>query len=231
MPAGAARLPAPYGHSLRGRAGCSRYLFASSVTKVYQFDLQTPNLAASQQTVAVYDGSYVDEGYWFTFNYMQLGPDGKIYMNAPGAIETIHVIEQPDSAGLACQVVQHRYILDYPISRGWPYFPNFRLGPLPDGPCGSIATAEVDRPAAALRIFPNPASRQVTVDVTLPAYDRPDIQLVVVNMLGQVVRRQPLPLYASLLHVAVSDLPTGVYAVCLVEGRQLLTVKQLKVQR
>ena len=208
----------------------SRYLYVSSITKVYQFDLQAPDLAASQQTVAVYDGSYVDEGYWFTFNYMQLGPDGKIYMNAPGAIETIHVIGQPDSAGLACQVVQHKYILDYPISRGWPYFPNFRLGPLPGGSCGSIATAEAGRPAAALRVFPSPASQQVTVDVTLAAYDRPDRQVVVVNMLGQVVRRQPLPLYASLLRVAVDDLPVGVYAVCLVEDGQLLAVKEFNVQ-
>jgi hypothetical protein len=169
----------------------------------------------------------VDRGYWFTFNYMQLGPDGKIYMNAPGAIETIHVIEHPDSAGVACKVVQHKYILDYPISRGWPYFPNFRLGPLPGNPCGIVATPTVTEAGVQVRVFPNPAENYVMVDITLPRYDQSDIKVGLFNAQGQIIRTQALPMYASLQRVELSDLPPGAYFIQISQNDKILATKPI----
>lgn len=218
-------------NGLEGSGVCfspnSRYLYVSSITKIYQFDLQAANISASKQTVAIYDGSFVEPGYYFTFNCMQLGPDGKIYMNALGAIETIHVIEHPDSAGQACKVVQHKYVLDYPISWGWPYFPNFRLGPLPGNPCGIVSASEPALPEASLRVFPNPAQDYVIADVTLPQYDQSDITIILLNAMGQPVRVQSLPMYASLQRIELNKLPTGVYMVQVKQKGKILVAKKI----
>ncbi|MEO6759334.1 MAG: PKD domain-containing protein, partial [Saprospiraceae bacterium] len=113
-----------------------RYLYVSSTKKIYQFDMQAADIPASKTTVAVYDGFFYPYPQVPTFFYQcELGPDGKIYVSVSGGQFAVHVIEHPDSAGLACQVIQHKYILDYPIAGGLPHFPNFRLGALSDSVC------------------------------------------------------------------------------------------------
>lgn len=48
---------------------------------IFQFDLQSSNIAASLDTVAVNDGFYDPNPPWQTaFVLHQLGPDGKIYI-------------------------------------------------------------------------------------------------------------------------------------------------------
>jgi PKD repeat protein len=110
-----------------------RFLYVSSTQYIYQFDMEAADFAGSKKTVAVYDGFYLDIPVFTTrFYQCELAPDGKIYVSCPGGKNTIHVIENPDSLGLACNVVQHKYILEWPISGGLPHFPNFRLGATAD---------------------------------------------------------------------------------------------------
>jgi PKD repeat protein len=108
-----------------------RFLYVSSNDYIYQFDMNAADFASSKITVAVYDG-FTANGFPTPFYQCELAPDGKIYVSCPGGKRSIHVIEYPDSLGLACQVTQHKYILEYPIAGGLPHFPNFRLGPLSD---------------------------------------------------------------------------------------------------
>jgi hypothetical protein len=108
----------------------SRYLYLASSKYIYQFDLWASDIAATKTTVAVYDGYQSPPGFQTLFHQMQLAPDKKIYITGPGGRQTIHVIEYPDSAGLACQVVQHKYDFTAAIGGGLPHFPNFRLGPI-----------------------------------------------------------------------------------------------------
>jgi PKD repeat protein len=122
-------------------AGCafsnnSRFLYIASSTKVYQVDMQAPYIQSSITRVATYDG-YVDEYPQFRmlFYQMQLAPDNKIYMTSSGGRTNFHVIEHPDSLGVACKVVQHKQMLNTAIAGGgFPNFPYFRLGAM-DVPC------------------------------------------------------------------------------------------------
>jgi PKD repeat protein len=109
-----------------------RFLYVSSTRYIYQFDMFASDFIASKTTVAVYDGFMTSPGFATLFYQCELAPDGKIYVSCSGGRRAIHVIEYPDLEGIACQVVQHKYILEKPIDGGLPHFPNFRLGPLSD---------------------------------------------------------------------------------------------------
>src|SRR5262249_2930330 len=86
----------------------SDVLYLSSMTYVYQFDLTSGNIAATQQTVAIYDGFYSPSPPLATSFYLaQLAPDGKIYIVCGNSTLDIHVINNPDSLGLSCDVCQH----------------------------------------------------------------------------------------------------------------------------
>jgi formylmethanofuran dehydrogenase subunit D len=206
----------------------SRFMYVASTDTVFQFDMSALDIQNSKIPVLVYDGSYVDWGYWFTFNYMQLAPDGKIYFTAPGAIETIHVIENPDSLGLACNAIQHKYILDYPISRGWMNFPNFRLGALAGSGCDTITTTQTIEKNKKINIYPNPASDYCIVDILLNDYSNKNVNLVeIVNEMGAVVEKHQFSAYSSIYRFEIKHLPNGVYSVVLKENGQIVGFQKL----
>jgi len=140
-----------------------RYLYLSSNDYVYQLDMEADDITASRTTVAVYDG-FLDEGLTTKFGQMELGPDGKIYMACPAGRSALHVIEYPDSAGVACQVNQHKfYDTSVAFSGGLPNFPNFRLGPV-DPPCELVSTVDVPS-LISFEMYPNPADEVVLVEM------------------------------------------------------------------
>ena len=114
----------------------SRYLYVSSFLRVFQYDLWTADVEASQDTVAVWDGF---GGFFATTFYLaQLAPDGKIYINANNTTPYLHVIEQPDLPGDSCQVCQHCVELPTKNAFSMPNFPNYRLGPMEGSPCDTL---------------------------------------------------------------------------------------------
>jgi hypothetical protein len=146
----------------------SRFLYVCSGVVAYQFDLNSSDIASTKQVIAVQD-TFTDRGFVLAFNQCQLGPDGKIYISNAAGRSTFHVIEYPDSSGLACKFVQHKYYFPEhgTVGSGMPRFPNFRLGPLVGSPCDSLTVADYERPKAQhqVLVLPNPASREAMISV------------------------------------------------------------------
>ncbi|MBI1225191.1 MAG: PKD domain-containing protein [Bacteroidetes bacterium] len=115
----------------------SRFLYVTSFTKVYQFDLWSNNIPASKVTVATYDGFY-DSGSSTTFYMAQLAPDGKIYINVPGGVRFLHVIHNPNLPFPYCNMEQHGIQLPTFNNFSLPNFPNYRLGPLDGSACDTL---------------------------------------------------------------------------------------------
>jgi len=116
----------------------SRYLYVSSYLRVFQYDLWSDDIAASQDTVAEWDGFVEDDFFATTFYLAQLAPDGKIYINSNNSVSYLHVIEQPNLPGDSCQVCQH--CIDLPTWNAFsmPNFPHYRLGHLEGSPCDTL---------------------------------------------------------------------------------------------
>jgi Secretion system C-terminal sorting domain len=184
-----------------------RYLYASSSSYIYQFDMQSNDIAMTKTTVAVYDGfTYPSILYTSRFYQCELAPDGKIYVSCPGGRSIINVIEHPDSAGVACQVVQHKFLLEWPIYGGLPQFPNFRLGALPDSICPKdmVAINEPKGSERKIQVYPNPASENITIFANSSACD-----FQVFNLLGEIVFRGTYT--GSVTTIDVSEFQSGVY--------------------
>jgi hypothetical protein len=211
----------------------SRYLYVSYINYVFQYDLQANDIAASKDTVAIYDGFKDPKSKFDTrFFLSQLAPDGKIYMNTLPATEFLHVLEFPNEKGKACKVRQHAIKLPTSNAFTMPNFPNYRLGPLKGSPCDtlSVATKELNPASFGVKFFPNPASDRIQIDITLPYYDpATKTELVVVDLNGEIVQKYTMPDYAYLATLDVSKLASGVYGVQLRQRGKVLAVEKLVV--
>ena len=116
----------------------SRFVYATSIWSIYQYDLWAEDIAASKVKVLAHDG-FEDEGQWSTtFQLAQLAPDGKIYIAPSSDGRFLHTIHKPNLKGLACQAEQRAISL--PISN-WESIPNhayYGLGPLDGSPCDTL---------------------------------------------------------------------------------------------
>lgn len=115
----------------------SRFVYAARNIDLVQYDLWASDIEASADTVAIYDGYQSPLSTRFFLG--QLAPDGKIYFNSNTTVNTLHVINQPDSLGIACEVIQHGVQLPTLNKFSMPNFPNYRLDAL-DGSCSPLAS-------------------------------------------------------------------------------------------
>ena len=126
--------------------------FPINYDSLFQMDLRAPDLAASVQLVATWDG-YASNGFFATkFGIIVPGPDGRLYVLPPATTKSMHVINRPNLGGTACGMQQH--VFDFPYYyRSPPNFPNYRLGPLDGSPCDTLGIDNL--PLADFR--PDPA--------------------------------------------------------------------------
>ncbi len=117
-------------------SGNSRFLYIADRNFIFQFDMWAGDIAASKVTVAEYDG--YQSPFATSFFIMQMGPDGRIYINSTNGVNTLHAIQFPDKKGLACEVRQHSVQLPTYNAFTMPHFPNYRLGPLDGSPCDTL---------------------------------------------------------------------------------------------
>jgi hypothetical protein len=184
----------------------SRFLYISAETKFYQYDLQASDISASQVLLAEYDGTV--SPFATTFYNCQLAPDCKIYCNCNSSCNVFHVVNHPDEPGLACDFVQHGVQLATSNAGSIPNFPNYRLGsgqPV----CVATEAGEVEKTAAPIKVFPNPATSVVTV--SMPQALQRDATWSLHDQLGRAVRRAVLSAGQQEVQVSVEGLVAGLY--------------------
>ena len=189
-------------------------IYCSATEYLYQFDLNVPNLAASQTTVAVWDSTYSPQPPFATMFFTQaLRPDGKIYITTGNGTDRMHTIDYPDSAGLACQVSQHSVVLPTYNSSTCPTFPNYYLGPVVGSICDSLTVgiAENTVQSAELRLNPNPVSDKVWVNYKFP--NNKDGWLEIYDAIGKLVLKRRLYWSTTNLLLYTNELKNGMYVV------------------
>ncbi|MDO8365245.1 MAG: PKD domain-containing protein [Saprospiraceae bacterium] len=114
----------------------NRFLYLCAGDTIQQYDLRAPDVLASKEIVAEYDGFMSPEVTYFF--HAALAPDGKIYILTTTNNDILHVIHSPTKKGLACKVEQHGIKLPARGSFFEPNFPNYRLGPLDGSSCDTL---------------------------------------------------------------------------------------------
>jgi hypothetical protein len=192
----------------------SRFLYVSHYNYIFQYDLWADDILSTKDTVAIYDGYEIVITPTFTlptrFFLMQLGPDGRIYINCPTSGNLLHVINNPDLAGDACDVQQHSIELPTYNLFSLPNFPNYRLGPLPDSACdttSAIAEPFITRPSVS--VFPNPATDQLTLE--FEENIESEHELTIYSVTGQQYASYKLTEDQKSFLIDISIIPSGLY--------------------
>lgn len=162
----------------------SRFLYSAWLYTITQYDLSATDIAASAQVVAVYDNFYINQNdTWF--GIAQLAPNNKIYLSCFPANTYLHVIDQPDSLGIACNVLLHGLYVPSKNS-SVPNFPNYRLGPLDSLYCDTVnSVRDIIFDKSNISIFPNPAHDEI--DVRCERADEIIFQISISDGLGREI--------------------------------------------
>jgi hypothetical protein len=118
----------------------SRYLYQTYQEYIFRYDTEAPDVLASKDTVAEWDGyiSYTPGGAGFKvrFGYGELGADNVVYSNSSSTTFYMHRVDQADSED-DYAVTQHFKV---PAIYAWtvPNFPNYQLGPMAGSPCAEM---------------------------------------------------------------------------------------------
>ena len=191
----------------------SRYLYVHTNVKLWQFDLQAPDIAASKVLVGVYDGYKYLDIFPTYFFLMQLAPDCKIYMASQNGADILHVIHNPNEPGLACNFEQHGIKLPAVNNGSMPNFPNYRLG-TPYPVCDStiqlvVSSVEVLPPVREAKVYPNPATESLTLELPAPLPAEGEWRLFAVT--GQQVRQAILAKGQTKQTISLAGVPPGLY--------------------
>lgn len=200
----------------------SRFLYVASYLHLYQIDMLASDIPSSIQEVGV----MTDSLYFITplFSNMVLAPDNKIYISTYGSTPFLHVIEYPDSFGIACGYNQEGMVLPTYNNASVPNAPNYELGALIGSPCdtlylGNVSTANK---IATFRISPNPVNDWLNI-VYLSEEDG---VLTLVDINGKKVACTSLFRYFKNRLLNLSHLPAGVYlAVVTQNGEKMWSEK------
>ncbi|MFZ7144688.1 MAG: T9SS type A sorting domain-containing protein, partial [Bacteroidota bacterium] len=171
---------------------------------------------------------YQEQGLYQNFYLSALAPDGKIYINCGDGSKYFHVINSPDSAGLACNFVQRGLPLPRWNAFTIPNYPNYFLGADGGTVCDSLPTdiSDITEPIEAFSVFPNPVRDLLFVNHSTK---EPVREISIVNSLGQMETIQ----FTSLnndqyLQIDLSGFASGVYYVQMRTEKNVVSRKILK---
>jgi len=203
-----------------------RYVYISNRTQLVQVDLISDDPSDQILLIDTYDG-FIDP-FPTNFSYMQIGPDCRIYMTSTNGVRSLHVINNPDEKGTACNFVQRGLKLrDSNNPASIPNHPVFRLDG--DAVCDPTITNVFDIPIEVvydLDIYPNPTYSDVTVNVPDAITDG---VLSIRSLSGQQLLKQEISHSGDHL-VSLADYKNGVYVIELVSDSSVYLGKVVKVE-
>jgi hypothetical protein len=200
----------------------SRFLYVSARKRVYQFDLQAPDIENSKIKVAEWDGTY--NPYATIFYLSALAPDGKIYISSTSSTLNLHVIEKPNCPGLSCQLVQRGVELPAYNFATIPNFPHYRMS---NEECDTTSTAiETELVGHAIALYPNPTKGELWVN--FPEIGNQDTDLIILDLLGRVMYQEKI--IHSLSRIDLSGLRPGNYTYYIQQSGVVRSGKIVKVE-
>lgn len=207
-----------------------RFLYVSKGYRIYQYDLWAADIVASKITVAEYDG--FASPFPTYFSQAMLASNGKIYLTAGTSNNVLHVIHNPDSSGVACNVEQHGVQLPAITDFIIPNYANYRLYDLPGSPCDTlgintpVAAKEPKASEIVMSIAPNPASDLLTLRLT-PGENG---LVTVTDLTGKILLSATKRTGNEVIEFNTSSLLSGIYFVSFQSESGLLITRKLVVQ-
>lgn len=184
----------------------SNFLYVTSIVEVNQFDLNAVDVMNSQIRVAQVDTFNCP--FAVNLGWPTLAPDGKIYISSTNGIYCVSYIDQPDSPGVACNVVKHG--VTFPMSIGslstFPNNPNFRLG------MKDCTTGLDDIKEDQFSVSPSPATNKIIFQ--FKGERNEEFMFTLYNSLGILVKTVSSHASNNKNELDISTLAKGIYIYC-----------------
>ncbi|MDQ3051705.1 MAG: T9SS type A sorting domain-containing protein [Bacteroidota bacterium] len=193
------------------------FAYACNSNHIFQINTNTYTF----DTVATYDG-FISPGpscCATTFGNMYLAANGKIYITSGSSIRHFTEINNPDSAGIACDIQQHSvFIGNYAHLRSVPNHPNYYLGCDTSSGCPCLTSDEMETSENDFRfmVSPNPTSGPLKFVYLLPLNKNGILEIYDVK--GIKVYSQNLPPWSTFQHVNLTFLKNGIYHCVITSG-------------
>ncbi|KXK45153.1 MAG: legume lectin beta domain-containing protein [Bacteroidetes bacterium OLB10] len=210
----------------------SKYLYNSSFQRIYQFNTDTSDIAASKTIVAVNDGYYSPvPPYQSDFWLMYLAANGKIYISSGNSVIDLHYINFPDSTGMACDVHLHDLHLPCFNVGSVPNHPNYYLGcdtTQTSCPCLTTGINEINQHDFRFSISPNPNNGNFRIMYLLPQNKSGTLQIF--DITGKEIYHQTLPPWSTLQYISLPKIADGVYQCTITSNNQRVNKKLVVVE-
>lgn len=199
----------------------SRFLYISYYEKLWQFDLQDPNVLNTQTLIATLDTSFQDPatGWYHSWAYHYLAADGKIYVqNYSGVM--LNVINNPDMPGQACNFVQHQIQCPTYYYATVPTYVNLNLMQEPGSPCDTLGVGneKLSIKNEQLKIAPNPSNGNISIEFPVQEISG---MMYMYDVNGKLVYSEYVSPYTYIKNINLhGKLSCGIYALSLVFGAQ-----------
>jgi hypothetical protein len=222
----------PWVNPYSNNSGCNglcfspnnRFLYVNSIYTIHQYDIEEPNIRGSGVLIAKADTTYE---WQLPFMQSYATPNHRIILGTWGGGSTrLHVIEQPDSAGFACDFRKCSLFLPtVVVASSIANMINYDLGPLPG--CDTFYTAVVSPSGGGwgrnlMRLSPNPAHTQLTIETTVPSTST----FAVYDAVGKLVCQQT-ECHGS-VNIDVQTWQAGLYVIVLKTESGVMAKKFLK---
>ena len=189
----------------------SKYFYFSTTEHIYKVAVDTPNIGATFQMVAINDTFLSAPPVFYTnFHLMYLAANGKIYISSGSSVKHFHEINNPDSAGMACDVQLHNVFTGV-FTFGVPNHPNYYLGRKIGSVCDSLTSVNEIEHDFKFKIFPNPNNGNFKIMYFLPQNKAGKLEIFDIN--GRAVYSQNLPQWSTLQFISLPKIANGIYAI------------------
>ncbi len=207
----------------------SQVLYVSSTVYIYQYDLTSANISSTQLVVAINDSfASPNPPFYTTFYLAQLASDGKIYINTGNGTDYLHVINNPDSLGVNCDVCQHCIHLPTYNALTIPNYPNYFLGAKGGTNCDSLPTMTADNVnLLSVRIFPNPLNSNFLSCSYKTITDFGEISIY--NVEGKKIKSYSLPRWSNCQNIVLPDIRSGIFLLKFISSEGVATTTFLKL--
>jgi len=194
----------------------SRFLYIAATDSLWQVDLLEEDLNEGKELIDVYDG--VPDPFYNGFISCALAPDCKIYVRGSSSSYSMHVINNPNEKGKACNFVQRGLKLPLISSVDtYPNVPRYRVDD--EEKCDpSITTmfGEAVFYRRKLELYPNPTRGPLRID--LPQ-DRSGV-LYFFDMQGREIQSPMNVSKNQTIDMLVHHWPVGMYNIEFIPDNQ-----------
>ncbi len=195
-----------------------KFLYLSTHSKKQLFQVDLANFSFPLVEIAN-SKNILCSGKEYSFTSFQYGPDGKIYID--GGLEKfcISVINEPDKMFPDCDV--NVASIEIPFSNlSFPYFPNYRLGPLIGSGCDTLSTSTITvEEIPKISIYPNPVSTTLSLELNNKLSHEKSFSLTIYQPSGKEIYKGEIPAFAYIHNVDVSTWPAGMYYFSVTDDR------------